>query len=286
MDKKICFTGRHKRTGTTQMNGRLDIQTALRNNKTILKDNFMSPPFKLADITEDKSSSVLELMIMSSSPGTLDNDHFKINIEVNESCSLVLKTQSYQRLFDMQETARQELNVTMKENAFFSFIPHPTVPHKNADFTSINNIHLQKNSTLICGEILTCGRKLNNEIFLFKKIHSITNVFCDDKLIIRENLLMQPESIDLSSIGQLEGFTHQASLIFFNQNFNQEEFKKTIYDLLNDKSELNFGVSNAGENTIITRILGHHAEELFDALNEINSFLSGYVLKNKIKESV
>jgi urease accessory protein len=268
------------------MNGKLDIQTALRNNKTILKGNFMSPPFKLADITEDKSSSVLELMIMSSSPGTLDKDEFKINIEVNESCRLILKTQSYQRLFDMQETADQEVNVTIKENAFFSFIPHPTVPHKNADYTSINNIHLKKSSTLIWGEILTCGRKLNNEVFLFKKIHSITNVFCDDKLIIRENLLMQPASIDLSSIGQLEGYTHQASLIFFNQNFDIEKIKNTIFDLLNDKPTMNFGVSNAGENTIITRILGHHAEELFEALNEINFFLSSYVLKNKIKESV
>ncbi len=268
------------------MNGKLDIQTALRNNKTILKGNFMSPPFKLADITEDKSSSILELMIMSSSPGTLDKDKFKINIEVDESCRLILKTQSYQRLFDMQDNARQELNVTIKENAFFSFIPHPTVPHKNADYTSINYIHLKKNSTLIWGEILTCGRKLNNEVFLFKKIHSISNVFCDDKLIIRENLLMQPKAIDLSSIGQLEGFTHQASLIFYKQNINHEEIKNTIYDLLSDKPHLNFGVSIAGENSIITRILGHHAEELFDALNEINSFLSGYVLKNKSKESV
>lgn len=277
MDKKICFAGRHQRTRITEMNGRLEIQTALRNNKTILKGNFMSPPFKLADITEDKSSSVLELMIMSSSPGTLDKDEFKINIEVNESCSLILKTQSYQRLFDMQETAHQEVNVTIKENAFFSFIPHPTVPHKNADYTSINNIHLENNSTLIWGEILTCGRKLNNEVFLFKKIHSITNVFCNDKLIIRENLLMQPERIDLTSTGQLEGFTHQASLIFYTHECDKEKIKNTIYEKLISNTNIHFGISNAGVHSIIIRILGHHAEELFDSLNNIGTLLSKVV---------
>lgn len=246
----------------------------------------MSPPFKLADITENKRSPVLELMIMSSSPGTLDNDDFQINIEVNENCSLVLKTQSYQRIFDMKETARQEFKLTMKENSFFSFIPHPTVPHRNSDYTTVNNIHLEKNSILIWGEILTCGRKLNNEIFLFKKIHSITNIFCSNQLIMRENLLMQPSSIDISSIGQLEEFTHQASLIFYDQYLNKEEIKNILHDFLIDFPNIAFGVSSASENIIITRILGHHAEELFELLNKINAVLINLVSKNKIIQVV
>jgi urease accessory protein len=263
------------------MNGRLEIQTACRNNKTILKDNFMSPPFKLADITEDKNSSMLELMMMSSSPGTLDNDRLNIDILVEEDCSVKLKTQSYQRIFNMKDSATQHTNIKIKQNGFLSYIPHPTVPHKNANYTSINNIYLENSSTLIWGELLTCGRKLNNEIFLFKKIHSITQIFCENKLIIRENLLMQPSLINLSSLGQLEGYTHQASLIFYNNDFDKATVKENIHRLLNDKKGIAFGISNGSGHTLMLRILGNHAEEMFELMNVVGSVLQNINNKQK-----
>jgi urease accessory protein len=263
------------------MNGRLEIHTSRRNHQTILKSNFMSPPFKLADITEDKSSSMLELMMMSSSPGTLDNDKLNIDIRVEENCCVKLKTQSYQRIFNMQEGATLQTNIIIKQNGFFSYIPHPTVPHKNAMYTAINNIYLEKNSTLIWGEVLTCGRKLNNEVFLFSKLHSITQIFCENKLIVRENLLMQPSLIHLSSLGQLEGYTHQASLIFYKKDIDKTELKENIHRLLNDKKEINFGISNGSGHTVILRIMGNHAEELFEMMNAVGCVLENINNKNK-----
>ena len=53
------------------MNAQLHIQTALRNGITYLKNCYATPPFKLANITEDKQSHELQLMLMSSSPGIL-----------------------------------------------------------------------------------------------------------------------------------------------------------------------------------------------------------------------
>ncbi|MBU3713734.1 MAG: urease accessory protein UreD [Ferruginibacter sp.] len=286
MDKKICFTRRHQRTRITKMNGRLEIQTIYRNNKTILKDSFMSPPFKLADITENKKSSMLELMMMSSSPGTLDKDNLNIDILIDENCSVILSTQSYQRIFNMKDSATQHTNIKMRQNGFLSHIPHPTVPHKNANYTTINNIYLENSSTLIWGELLTCGRKLNNEIFLFNKMHSITNVYCENNLIIRENLLMEPSTMNLSAIGQLEGYTHQASLICFNNKMDNEETKNSVYELLNAHTEIKFGISNATAHSIKVRILGRHAEELFDILNKINKLLTVSTITDKNKSLV
>ena len=57
----------------------------------------------MANITEDKTGATLQLMLMSSSPGILDGDEYKIKIELEENCSLQLHTQSYQRLFNMKQ---------------------------------------------------------------------------------------------------------------------------------------------------------------------------------------
>jgi urease accessory protein len=48
---------------------------------------FVHKPFKLADITEDRSEKTLRLMMMTSSPGILDGDEYNIQIEVEEDCS-------------------------------------------------------------------------------------------------------------------------------------------------------------------------------------------------------
>ena len=95
------------------MISKLQIQASLKNGKTILINSFFTPPFKLADVTEDKSTGTLRLMIMNSSPGILDNDVYQIEIELADHCHLELETQSYQRIFQMKSGARQEMIVRM-----------------------------------------------------------------------------------------------------------------------------------------------------------------------------
>ncbi|MFL5809567.1 MAG: urease accessory protein UreD, partial [Flavisolibacter sp.] len=77
----------------------LHIQTAARNGKTFLKNSYVSPPFKIADITESRACNDLRLVVMSSSPGILDGDQYQLSVELSEYSSLSLETQSYQRLF-------------------------------------------------------------------------------------------------------------------------------------------------------------------------------------------
>jgi urease accessory protein len=122
---------------------------------------------------------------------------------------------------------------------------------------------------LVWGEILTCGRKLNNEVFSFSTYHSITHIYVNEKLAIRENLLMKPSTINPYSIGQLEGFTHQAGMILRSHQFKQSSLKEIIYEFLSKDNKIRFGVSTAPENAIIIRILGNGAEHLFSLLNNI-----------------
>ena len=60
------------------MKARLHIQTAVRNGITCLKQSFYTPPFKVANITEDKQAGPLHLMLMCSSPGILDGDDYQL----------------------------------------------------------------------------------------------------------------------------------------------------------------------------------------------------------------
>lgn len=254
------------------MIAKLFIQTAARNGKTFLKNSFYSPPFKLADITEDKKGARLHLMIMSSSPGILDNDEYRINIELEEGSSVYLETQSYQRLFHMKTGALQEMQVKMEKNSELVFLPHPCVPHRSSIFSTKNAFHLAAGCNLIWGEVITCGRKLHDEIFRFSRYHSLTEIYFGGKLAVKENLLMAPGVTDVKLIGQMEGYTHQASLICVTDGASSILALDNIREMLHQEMNISFGVSALQIDGFIVRILGHSAEQLFNYHKSIAAY--------------
>ncbi len=255
------------------MNAQLHIQVANRNGCSYLKKSFFTTPFKVMNITEDKTGKQLHLMLMSSSPGILDGDEYDIKIEVEQNCSLQLHTQAYQRLFNMKYGASQQMNAHLGDGASFSYLQHPSVPHDQSIFTSRNNFYLGNNCQLIFGEILTCGRKLNGELFLFSKYHSISNIYINHKLVIKENLLMQPSLINVYAMGQLEGFTHQASMIYLDEGPDMKNIHQQLLDLLSVEKNMEAGISVAPVNGLIIRLLASGAEQLYDCLQRMQEFL-------------
>jgi len=247
----------------------LHIQTAERNGITYLKQSYCTPPFKVANITEDKQAGPLHLMLMCSSPGILDGDDYRLKFNIEENAHLHLHTQSYQRLFNMKQGAKQKQKFYLQKNASLIYIPHPAVPHKQSIFTTCNTIYLEGNNRLIWGELLTCGRKLNGEQFDFIKYHSTTDIYIQGRLAIKENWLVQPGITNLQAIGQWEGYTHQASLIMLNNQENNSSQYDAINHFLAQQQEITFGISTLPYSGLIVRILGYKAEQLFNCLNQI-----------------
>ena len=252
------------------MKAELTFNTFVYNGITCLGETYVTSPFKLMNITEDKKAKKLHLMVMSSSPGVLDEDEYNINISVTENGALQLHTQSYQRIFNMQNGAKQNMEIHLAKGATFVYLPHPSVPHEQSIFKASNKIYLQDNSSLIWAEILTCGRKLNGEIFQYAKYHSITDIYLNDKLIIKENLFMQPALINPVLLGQMEGFTHQGSMIVLG----------------GDRS--NTGISQL-DNSIIEYKEGDRREEIGDRRNTgikqfDNSTIDNKESRERIKE--
>ncbi|KAA2238588.1 urease accessory protein UreD [Chitinophaga agrisoli] len=251
----------------------LKIVTGLRAGATWLKESYWTRPFKLADIGAYRTDKALCLMLMSASPGMLDGDDYRIHITVSAGSRLQLQTQAYQRLYHMEHGACQHMQVEVHQGASFSYIPHPVVPHAGASFEGHNRIFLEAGSRLIWGEIVTCGRKLCGEVFQFRLFHNITELYYQGKLIVKDNLLLQPERIKLAGPGQLEGFTHQATLIYADTRADAPPMADVLLDLLAGEEEIAYGVSQAAGPAIVLRILGNGAEQLFGCMRRMEKVL-------------
>jgi urease accessory protein len=258
------------------MKAQLHIQVAAKNGKVYLKKAWCTTPFKVVDITEDKNCGQLQLMLMNSSPGILDGDVYDMKIDVAPGCSLQLHTQAYQRLFHMQQGASQQLELQLADGASFCYLPHPSVPHQQSVFTSRNHFYLGSACSFIFGEVLTCGRKLNGESFLLSKYHSITNVYINNRLVVRENLLMQPGLINVHGMGQLEGYTHQAGMIWLQEGVDAKAVQLQLLNMLMCETNMEAGVSVAPVNGLVIRLMGNGAEHLYNCLQRIGKILQTY----------
>lgn len=245
------------------------IETVLRAGRTILKTSFCEAPFKIADVTEDKKQKELRLMLMCSSPGVLDEDEYSFNVRVGEKSSLRLQTQSYQRIFQMKKGAVQNTDVRLEEGASFVYLPHPSVPHKASVFTARARVQLASGCTLVWGEAISCGRKLNDEVFRFSSYRTVTEIFLNGKLAIKENLLLSPDEMNVTGIGQMEGFTHGATFICLNETVNVEEMMEKIAEALRPHQGIAFGITALPVAGFIVRLLGYKAEQLFALLNRL-----------------
>lgn len=249
------------------------METALRQGRTIVSQSFCTQPFKLVCTTEDKQRTDLQLMLMNASPGILDGDHYDMAIDLAEGCTLTVETQSYQRVFQMKQGAVQKLVVRLKRASRFTFLPHPLVLHRGAIFRSAVAIHLEAGCRLLWGEVISCGRKLNGEIFQFSRYHGLTEIFCQQRLAVKENILLRPGEMEMSAIGQWEGFTHQSTLLFIDEQISVQQCTDLVVQTLNDLPGISFGVSALPVNGIIVRILGYKAEELFNLQRQLGFLL-------------
>ncbi len=215
----------------------------------------------------------LRYMIRSSSPGILAGDVYDMIINVDKNTTLGLETQAYQRIYEMNEGGKavQKMTVTVQDNGFLHYIPHPLVPHKDSDYAASNTIHLKSSSQLIWGEVITCGRKLYGEVFDFKKFINHTEIFVDKQLIFKDKILFEPKKTDVSGLGQLEGYTHQATLFSYSENLNSELIYDFLLASIKEEEEVEYGMSTTLRGGVIIRIVGNSGEQLYHLIKQIEN---------------
>lgn len=251
------------------MRSELQIKAAVRGTRTYLQHCYHTKPFKVADISGSSRTDVLHLAMMTASPGILDGDAYNIQVSLQEDASLHLYTQSYQRIFNMQHGASQRFHVAMAQGSALCYLPHPAVPHERSVFHSASRIELAKDCQLLWGEIITCGRKLNGEVFRCTHFQNILEIYKNNHLIFKDVTVLQPALVPPGSIGQWEGYTHQASLLWHDETMDMTAMGEVLHGYLSAEENITGGVSRTSSGALLLRVLGQGGEQLYELFRKI-----------------
>lgn len=252
----------------------LDIKIEQRQGASYLKDAYVTQPFRIVPVGQYKRDKAAYLMIMSSSPGLLDNDDHRISIHLAEQTKLQLQTQAYQRLFHMKNKSMQTTLIHMEKGSAFAYVPHPVVPQSSSTFMSHNKVDMKEDSHFLLSDIITCGRKLSGEEFAYNHFQNLTEIYVEGKLQVKDNVLLQPDLMPIQGIGILEGFTHQGTLIYYNTaHIGVLDYIEYFHKQFGEMPNIAFGISELEGDGFMIRILGQGAEKLFTIFQTIQQKL-------------
>lgn len=256
------------------MESQIRLIVGAKQGRSYIRSLYTSPPFRVVSVGQLARDNAAYLMVMSTSPGVLSGDRYEIEVTVESGASLQLKSQSYQRIYDMDGYAEQTMRIEVCDDAHFSQVAHPIVPHRNSTFYASSLVELGENSSFLQGEIITCGRKHYGEEFEFREFSNSVEVRTGGELRLKDRVWLSPQQMPLSQLGLLEGYTHQATLIY--QTTQEREICgsiESIYELLSSLGSIKFGISQTHYPGFVLRALGRGGEELFEALQMVQNFM-------------
>ncbi len=256
------------------MDAQIRLRVGAKSGRSYIKSLYTTPPFRLISVGQLSCDESLYLMQMTTSPGVLSGDRYEIEVCVESGSSLQLKSQSYQRIYDMEAEASQCLSIMIEDDAHFSQVSHPIVPHRNSSFRSWTKVDMGERSSFLQSEIITCGRKHHGEEFEFRLFANSIDVRSAGRLRFMDRLHLTPASTPLLGCGLLEGATHQGTLVFqTTQECDVAELVEDIYVMLSSQKEMRFGISMTQFPGFTLRALGYGGEVIYNAFCCVQQYL-------------
>ena len=292
---------------------RISACAALKDGKTILEDLSFTAPYKIMTPFE-KENGGIQIMPLCASAGIMAGDSQEFSYHVKEGADLEILSQSFEKIHKMDEgSASRTIEVQVDKNAALYYYPQPVIPFAQSAFDSKMTIHLEdETSKLFLLEIISCGRNAHEERFQYRRFSSKVLLYRGEKLIYRDNTRYEPDKIPMEGIGLYEGYTHMANL-FLSKLCNRDnvdggketnidgmdikkqmnssgtgrtsdrtaELQEKIWQILDEDSEIDGGVTRLTTGDLALRIFGHRAQKLQQIAEKIKEIYTSCQINHK-----
>ena len=231
---------------------RISACAALKDGKTILEDLSFTAPYKIMTPFE-KENGGIQIMPLCASAGIMAGDSQEFSYHVKEGADLEILSQSFEKIHKMDEgSASRTIEVQVDKNAALYYYPQPVIPFAQSAFDSKMTIHLEDETS---------------------------------KLFLR----YEPDKMPMEGIGMYEGYTHMANL-FLSKLCDRgdadgldrtSELKEKIWQILDEDSEVDGGVTRLTTGDLALRIFGHRAQKLQQIAEKIKEIYTSCQINHK-----
>jgi urease accessory protein len=242
--------------------------------KTIVRDLYTKGPLhaQRALYLEESMPSMAYMYIMSTSGGILQGDRYRMDIALSRGAKAHITTQGATRVYRMERNyATQIINIDLRQDAYFEFIPDQVIPYRNSRFYQTIKMRVHDTATMIYSEMIVPGRVASGESFEYDICYmKAVGINQEDQLRFTDIAILEPRKRNISQLGVLSDRSVVGSVYLLCPNRAVKSIKDDLNSILSNNTEVVSGASVLPYNSgIIVRLLGDGASALRAAIFDV-----------------
>ncbi|MBO5623311.1 MAG: urease accessory protein UreD [Butyrivibrio sp.] len=264
--------------------GEISIQVATEKNgtKSYVKKQYFKLPIQIMPPFYQDEDGTVSLYLLNPSGGMVSGDEFYINVSLSDNSRLMLATPSSNKVYKRKDSFKsvQKNLFSLGKDACLEYYPESVIPFKDSYYEQDTVIELEESSKLIMWDIFSPGRVSRNEAFSFYIYKSDTKIYLDDRLIYRDNAVVENKEQYFSSMICMENNLFMATVIGYScdveKNSIKEQFGKSVDGTIS-------AITSPSKGLIVGKVLAQHMYLLEEECYRIANLLRNQILgKNRL----
>ena len=265
------------------LDGEIKVILEKKNGKTIINDIYHKGVLKVSHTIYLDKEKIPCYFFMHMGGGYIEGESCSNYIELKKGSRCVITTQAPTIIYQSRskKKCKQYSMINLEEESVLEYILDNTILFKDARYEQNTEIHLHKSSSLIYADGITAGWSPEGENFKYKSVQLKSNVYINNKLVLLDNLIINPSENDVTKLGFFEEYSNFGTLLVINKEINDlviNDLRKIIGEL---NLPIDFGVSKLEVNGFVLRVLGNLSQHIEKAILACHNYIRRRFLGSK-----
>ena len=263
--------------------GEFEIVLEKKNETTVISEKRFDGLIKLSPTIHLDSEKISTYFIVGLGGGYVEGEKYRYRIKLKEDSRAIITTQASTKVYKCEQGKKteQETLINLERNSILEYITDSVILYKNAIYKQVNNIYMDEGATLIYSDGITSGWSKEGEEFQYSSVQLKTDLYVNNKLVLLDNLLVNPREDDVTKLGFFEGYQNFGTLLVINKNINMKVIEKLRNDIKNLNLPIYFGISELEINGFALRVLGNLTQNIESAIRLCHNYIRTEFLNSR-----
>lgn len=263
--------------------GQFEIVLEKKNGNTVISEKRFDGLIKLSPTIHLDSEKISTYFIVGLGGGYVEGEKYKYSINLKENSRAIITTQASTKVYKCVhgEKTEQKTVINLGKDSILEYITDSVILYKDAIYKQINDIHMDESATLIYSDGITSGWCKEGLEFPYSNVQLKNNVYVDNKLVLLDNLVVNPREYDVTKLGYFEDYKNFGTLLVINKNINTEVIEQLRNDIKNLNLPICFGISELEANGFVLRVLGDLTQNIESAIQICHNYIRKKFLNSK-----
>lgn len=263
--------------------GFIDLVLERKEGGTVATKKYYEGLVKVSRSIKMNNENIPTFYLLQLGGGYVEGEKYKNIFNLKDEARAIITTQASSKVYKCINKIKteQETEINLGINSVLEYITDSVILYKDAAYKQVNNIYLDKSSTLIYSDGITAGWSPEGDKFSYSSVQLKSNVYVNNKLVLLDNLLVNPSENDVTTLGFFEEYSNFGTLLVINKEINDSIISDLRVLIANLNLPIDFGISKLEVNGFVLRVLGNLTQHIEGAMRCCHNYVRNKFLESK-----